>query len=176
MEETHGGRGLKWLIIYGPSIKKDVQIGFYYRGVGLDSIATPVYRDLLNKTPNLIFFHKSAGNYSDREKKLLTDLKYILDNAADNQVLTDGTDFVPFFYLESLETLKVKERPMLLIKGHYLSLERKPTNYLYSLMFDRDPKSVACHIEEIFFQASSKDLYEKHFADFKKSLETIQFK
>ncbi len=33
-----------------------------------------------------------------------------------------------------------------------------------------------CHVEEIFFQANSKELYDKYFTGFKKSLETIEFK
>ncbi len=175
VEETHGGRGSRWQIIYGASIRKDVQIGFFYRGVSLDPIDTSIFRRLLGNVPNLIFFHKSNGVYSVREKKLLQELKDILDNAGDNQVINLDSNFVPQFYLESLETVRIKERPMLLIKGYYLSLERKPTNYLYALLFDRDSQSPHCFAEEIFFQASTKELYNKYFLEFKKSLESIEF-
>lgn len=176
MEESYGGKGLKWLIGYSPTIKKDVQIGYYYRGVALDAISTSTFRRLLNDAPKLIFFHKSTERYTESEKKLLLELSDILDNASDNQVSNEDKSFVPRFYLESLETLKLNSQPMFLIKGYFLTMDRKPSTYLYTLLFDRDPKTEYCHVEELFFQANSKELYDKYFPGFKKSLETIEFK
>lgn len=175
MEESYGGKGLKWLISYSPTIKKDVQIGYYYRGVALDAISTSTFRRLLNNAPGIIFL-KSTDTYTEREKKLLSELSDILDNASDNQVLNEDKSFVPRFYLESLETLRLNAQPMFLIKGYYLTMDRKPSTYLYTLLFDRNPKTEFCHVEEIFFQANSKELYDKYFTGFKKSLETIEFK
>ncbi len=176
LEESHGGRGLKWFLVYSTSTKKEVQIGFYYRGVGLDSRSTLVFRQLLSQPAKLIFNHQSSENYSSGDKNLIESLRQILDNAADNQVTNTDSDYVPYFYLETLETTKIKERPVLVIKGQYLGSQSKPTGYLYTLLFDRDNKSNHCHIEEIFFQASSKDLFDRQFVDFNKSLESIEFK
>ncbi len=167
---------MNWQVIYSGSIKKDVQIGFYYRGKALDPVDATLFRDLTKNTQPLVFYHNSKGNYSESEIDRLKSFMYILENMADNQVSNQNSGYNPTFYLESIEMQKIKERKAMVVKGFYLDKKMIPTGYLYNVMFERNPQKEICHLEELYFQASSKELYDKHFADFKKSLETIQFK
>lgn len=167
---------MNWKVVYSGSLKRDVQIGFYYRGKALDPIDATFFKEVLKNPQPLIFYHNSKGNYSESEISRLTPFSYILENMADNQVSNQNSGYNPTFYLESIEVQNIKERKVMVIKGFYLDKKMNPSGYLYNVMFERDPQKEVCHIEEIFFQASSKELYDKHFVDFKKSLESIQFK
>jgi hypothetical protein len=51
----------------------------------------------------------------------------------------------------------------------------QPQAYYCGLFVDSDPEREDCVIEELVFEAQTKELYEKYRSSFEKALATIQW-
>lgn len=172
LDEKYGGRGSKWDVTFGLSGSNEVKLGFYYRGKPLFEADAIIFRRLMSQAQGTLFVDKGISSYSVQEKQLLEEMEYILDNAGENQVFNRCQGELPRFRLERLETVLIKNRPMLLMQGAYQS-KNGIDNVIYCLMFERDKNHKDCNIEEVYLQARTKELFKKYFPDFEKSIESI---
>ncbi len=180
-EVLFGGMGQNWRKTFHPREKKDAQdvaITSMFRGSPTLESDGRAFRTLLRQPAGVIF---SADKDTEIEthpqaEKIVNALADALGNAGNNQLTNQETGFGgPRFYLQKMETLELNKRKVLAVYGVFHDREMKPQNYFIGLFVDAKPDKKECNVEELIFEAQTRELYEKYRGGFEKSLTSIEW-
>jgi len=180
-EVLFGGMGQNWRKSFHPREKKDaraVAITSMFRGSPTLDSDGRTFRTLLRQPPSLIFSadSKAENEIHPQAKKIINALADAMGHAGNNQLTNPETGFGgPCFYLQRMETLELNKKKVLAVYGVFHDSEMKPQNYFVGLFVDAKPDKEECIVEELIFEAQTRELYEKYHSSFEKSLTTIQW-
>lgn len=173
-EERAGGMGNNWRKIFHPANSTDVSITSLYRGSAAFAPSGRTFRTLLAQPSALIYSTENGG--LAQAETIITSLAPALGNAGDNQLTNAETDEQgPLFYLQRMETVELNHRRVLAVYGIFHNSEKVPHNYYVGIFIDANPKAKECRIEEIIFEAQSRELYDQYHTQFEDSIKTIQW-
>lgn len=185
-EKQFGGTGLNWSLTYQPkqfsNDTKFARIISYYRGLPVSQRETTAFRTTLLTAPKVIWQEPSD---TGAVRMTLQELGDALGPAADNQ-LTNTLDGLqaPRFLIQSIETKLLVRKPVIAIKGlfHFHELKKldeilghPQTSHYYGLLYDATPDQEQAQIQELMLSTSTKDLYDRYFPAFERSLLTIRW-
>lgn len=170
-EETRGGMGMNWLRVYSPKQTEDVRISLYYRGAPELGEYAKAFRSLL-KTPAVLFDDQSGPNDENAQARVRS-IQSSLGNAGNNQFTNpDNARFV----LEKIQTISLSGRPVMSVQGYFYGPDGQTDNNYFGIFYDATPNDKEyCAIEEVVFEASNWDLFEKYFSEFQKTLNSIRW-
>ncbi len=180
-EVLFGGMGQNWRKTFHPREKKDAQdvaITSMFRGSPTLESDAITFRTLLRQPPGVIFSadENAESKMHPQAKHIVNALADALGNAGNNQLTNAETGFGgPRFYLQRMETLELNKKKVLAVYGVFHNSEMKPQNYYVGLFVDSRPDKKECVVEELVFEAQTRELYEKYRGSFEKSLTTIQW-
>lgn len=180
-EVLFGGMGQNWRKTFHPREKKDAQdvaITSMFRGSPTLDSDGKAFRTLLRQPPVLIFSadSKAKNEIHPQAKKIVNALADAIGHAGNNQLTNPETGLGgPRFYLQRMETLELNKKRVLAVYGVFHDSEMKPQNYFVGLFVDAKPDKKECFVEELIFEAETRELYEKYHDSFEKSLTTIQW-
>jgi hypothetical protein len=180
-EVLYGGMGQNWRKTFHPREKKDtkdVAITSMFRGSPTLESDGITFRTLLRQPPGVIFSadENAESKMQPQAKQIVNALADALGNAGNNQLTNTETGFGgPRFYLQRMETLELNKRKVLAVYGVFHNSEMKAQNYYVGLFVDSKPDTKECVVEELVFEAQTRELYEKYRVSFEKSLTTIQW-
>lgn len=171
MEETRGGMGMNWLRVYSPKQMEDVRISLFYRGAPELAEYARVFRSVL-QTPAVLFDDLSGPNDEGAQARVRS-IQSCLGNAGNNQITNpDNARFV----LEKIQTINLCGRPVMAVQGYFYGPDGQTDNNYMGIFYDATPNDKEyCKIEEVVFEASNWDLFEKYFPEFQKTLNSIRW-
>jgi hypothetical protein len=173
-EEEYGGMGFNWRRQYVPKGETQIEITSFYRGRPAAEIDSEAFRTELAK-PQHEIFTQGKTDPKDAEASL-SELWGALGNAGNNQITNEDTGISgPRFYLESARTLDVQGRRVLVVGGYFHGVDGDLHNWYCGIFIDGSPEEDCSQIEELVFQADTKELYDKYFPEFWKALDTIEW-
>lgn len=173
-EERTGGMGQNWRKIFHPKNNPEVSITSLYRGSAAFAPSGKAFRILLAESPTVVYSTDDSNHM--QAKTIITSLTDALGNAGDNQLTnSDQGERGPLFFLQRLETLALNGKTALAVYGIFHDSQKTPHNYYIGIFLDADPKAKDCRIEEIIFEAQSRELYDQYHKQFEDSLKTIQW-
>lgn len=172
MEETRGGMGMNWLRVYSPKGVSGLSISLFYRGAPELVDYARVFRGLL-KNPSVIFDDQNGPNGDDTTIARVRSIQSCLGNAGNNQIANPENSR---FYLEKIQTINLCGRPVMAVQGYFFGPDGQPDNNYMGVFYDATPDDrELCRIEEIVFEASTWELFEKYFPEFQKTLNSIRW-
>lgn len=173
-EERAGGMGNNWRKTFHPKDKSDVSITSLYRGSAAFAPSGRAFRALLAQPSALIY--SPDNNSHPQAKTIISSIAPALGNVGDNQITNlETNERSPEFYLQRLETLELNQRRVLVIYGIFHDINKKPHNYYIGVFIDAEPKAKECRIEEVIFEAQTRELYEQYHGLFEDSIKTIEW-
>lgn len=173
-EEEYGGMGYNWRRRYVPGANNEVAIISYYRGSEEPASDGEVFRHLLSKPPHLIY----REGETDRQAALSTlyNLAPIIGGAGNNNLVNQRTGLSgPRFHLEIMRTLKLGGRTVLEVAGWFHGASGELHNYYDGILFDGDSASAGVAVEELLFEAQTKQLFDRYWPAFLESLKSIEW-
>lgn len=180
-ETLHGGMGQNWRRSFHPREKRDssqVSITSLFRGSPTECREASSFRKVLAQPPGLIFCSAEDSQHlcHPEAHALIKEMAEALGNAGNNQ-LTNFEKGVggPRFRLQRMEVLEISGRKVLAVYGVFHNSNMEPQAYYCGLFVDAAPGKEDCAIEELVFEAQTKELYEKYRLGFEKAISTIQW-
>ncbi len=162
-----GGLGAdNWTFTYRIPGEKYPEISFRYSGYPIYEGDVPAFRKLLSK-PQLIF---DGG--ANQNTELVKAASLVMGNAGDNQIANSDD---PMFLLEKMEVIEIAGRNVLRVQGFFHTQEKEARVFLDCLFIDSSPPAKECKVEELYFQAFPKEIYEQYHADFEKVISEISW-
>jgi hypothetical protein len=180
-EVLFGGMGQNWRKNFHPREKKDardVAITSMFRGSPTLELDGKTFRSLLRQPAGVIFSadRKAQNKIHPQAEEIVNALADALGNAGNNQLTNPQTGLGgPRFYLERMEILELNKKKVLAVHGFFHDSEMKPQNYFIGLFVDAKPDQRECIVEELIFEAQTRELYEKYCGGFEKSLTSIEW-
>lgn len=179
-EVQMGGMGHNWRRVFQPRDKDDaddVSIISFYRGSPTAQEDAAAFRSLLKVPPANVFDGSHPDCCSQPHMfELVRKLEPILGQCGNNQIAnTEVGVSGPRFFLETLKTIAVAGRTVLVASGYFHDMELHPQAYFSGLFFDAQPDCTNCCIEEFVFEAQSRSLYDKYYSSFEKAISTIRW-
>jgi hypothetical protein len=174
-QDLLGGMGLNWLKTYHAVQNNDVQISLFYRGTPNTAASVEGFRYLL-KIEGVIFDVEN-GEPDEKTLKRIESIETALGNAGNNQITNTATGIAgPRFFLEKIQIITLSGKPIMAVQGYFHGYDGELHNHYFGVFFDATPQDTEyCQIEEVVFQAPSWDLFEKYFAQFQKTLNSIRW-
>lgn len=180
-ETLYGGMGQNWRRSFHPREKKDsleVSITSMFRGSPTAVNDASIFRKILAEPPRVIYSSDSRSSHLCHPKAqlLVSEMVDVLGNAGNNQLTNCETGVGgPRFYLQRMESILLNGKKVLAVYGVFHNSQMEPQAYYCGLFVDSDPEREDCVIEELVFEAQTKELYEKYRSSFEKALATIQW-
>jgi len=177
----YGGMGQNWRRSFHPREKKDagdVAITSLFRGSATIGNDACTFRKVLAQPAGMIFSSSAESKHKchPRAQLLINEMADALGNAGNNQLTNLETGVGgPRFYLQRMETIELNGRKVLAVYGVFHNSQMQAQAYYCGLFVDSDPAAADCVIEELVFEAQTKELYDKYRAGFEKALSTIQW-
>ncbi len=180
-ESQHGGMGRNWSTSFHPRDKRDqeeVTITTMFRGSPTLDPDARNFRKVLEKPAGIIYARQNVENEKSEQMAISTinSMVEVLGNAGNNQLTNSETGLSgPRFHLQKMETMDLNKKKVLAVYGVFHNSEMKAHTYYMGLFVDAKPDAEECIVEELAFEASSQELYDKYRNSFEKSLSTIEW-
>ena len=180
-ETLNGGMRQNWRRSFHPREKKDsrdVSITSLFRGSPTPFLEASTFRKVLAQPPGLIFSSAEDSQHLCHPEAplLINEMAEALGNAGNNQFTNFETGVGgPRFCLQRMEVLAIGGRNVLAVYGIFHNSKMEPQAYFCGLFIDAAPDKADCAIEELVFEAQTKELYEKYRLAFERALSTIQW-
>lgn len=177
----HGGMGNNWKKSFYPRDKRDhdeVAITSMFRGTATLDPDARNFRKLLDEPARVVYSKQIEENSKSAQAaiSIVNSMAEALGNAGNNQLTNCEMGIGgPRFNLQKMETLMLNDKKVLAVSGFFHNSEMKVQTYYLGLFVDARPNNQECIIEEIAFEATTEELYEKYRNSFEKSLHTIEW-
>lgn len=158
--------------LFHPPEMENITINVFFRGYPVSEEAIKALKELLER--------KQATNApQDLSEDEIRDLSHVFgrNTVGDNQYTNDGQkgnyDY-HVFHMLSAQTINLRGRTVIQVTGTFQDEHGTPTTEYSGYLFQSSV--VPDNIEEIFFQAPTRELYDKHLKDFEESLTSLQWR
>jgi hypothetical protein len=175
-ETESGNIGYRYLRPFKMKDNDAVRIVLFYRGMPISPQATDAFRKYLKGRTQILFADNEASPSAEAS---IRELSEVLDNTANNQLLNKEEEGWqgPHFLLKKVEVTRIAARTVLSVRGCFI--EPGTTNRLneyWGIFADGKPDSAECPVEEIYFEAPSEELFQRHVSQFFEALGTIHWR
>lgn len=168
-----GAIGARYLYSFCDPEAKDRQICLFYRGLPLSIDETLVFRSYLSDADCVLF----SGRCDDSAEWALKQLRHILGNAGNNQVVNKEEGWRgPNFHVRQLDVSTVTENFVLSMHGYYCDPEKNARyDEYWSLLFDGAPNASESPVQELFLRAPDKKQLEEASPLFQGVIDSIEW-
>jgi hypothetical protein len=175
MSVDRSGMSTTLLRVFSPVGCPEVKLQIFRRGYPMEALDAQAFRKALAGAPNVIFEKKEQKRPSQTEVNALTELKEVLGNAGNNQVINTRKDYLgPSFMIERLDALIWKGKSVLAARGWFRDTDEDVrVNDYCGIFIDGSAGNSPCQVDEIFLESPNEELYTAYLPAFKEFLDSI---
>lgn len=175
-KKVTGNSGYRLLRQFQCDAEPKVKVCLFYRGLPLSEESSTLFRRHLNGRPQVIFSESQPAQ--SNTVQTLTELREVLDNTANNQILNNEDGFHgPHFQLTLAEVAQIGGRNALSVRGWYHDPgDTTPISQYWGLFYDDKSEEKSCPVQEIYFEAPNAELFEKYLPEFTEVLGSIRWR
>lgn len=173
-----GGIGFRGLRTFLAPDDHEVVISLFYRGFPISEEGSAGFRRILAEGAKTIYIARDGKEPSESEQLLFSDLREVLGNAGNNQVINRKTDWRgASFNVTRVEVLDINGRNLLSVQGRFRDPDvDERLKEFAGLFVDTNPEEQQCGVQEIFIEAPNAERFARYLSQFNEAIRSITWK